>query len=574
MAKNRYPNIILRLIKQLREREKWQEYLCFGLIWVPYALLVKYFWFLTDDAFISFRFARNWALGHGLRYNLWNQTPVEGYSNFLWVVWEGIIEFLGGDLAFWIPLSSFLAGSILLYLLFITLRRRFQLPLVVCFLTLLSLAVFPPFTVWSTSGLATVPFALVMFLTFERLILRRKGPAAVSAGIAGLVLALIRAEGAAWSILIGFVALLSWWLASSGKEKKKISFRPLLIYYGITLVGTALYYAWRYTYYQEYADNIVSAKVSINLFTLGRGFDYTCVYYLTFLTPFLIFPAIFIIFGKGIRSVGIPIQGMAIAVTCYAIVVSGDFMAMGRLFIIGLPFTTLLFGFLLNKSWEQWHSRFSRIVGSSIALICLVIALLPGVDVHLVPEKIRKNFHFRHNSKEFRSEFKQWRYMKDNSLNWTKLGKLLKHYASPGESLVRGPFGAVGYYSNLLIYDNYGLVTPEVVSNSVPAENMRSPGHDKSLPFNYFLKYNPTYIFVYLAHPTEVLGIAGMLFEKSVQLSGMGYYYVPKLYAIDGGDMYLIVHKLIADANYIEFRQGMEEFSQRIKEEFRSIQTQ
>ncbi len=38
--------------------------------------------------------------------------------------------------------------------------------------------------------------------------------------------------------------------------------------------------------------------------------------------------------------------------------------------------------------------------------------------------------------------------------------------------------------------------------------------------------------------------------------------------------MYLIVHKLIAVANYIEFRQRMKEFSQRIEEEVRSIQTQ
>ena len=41
-------------------------------------------WFLTDDAFISFRYARNLLEGHGLVFN--PGEYVEGYSNFLWVL--------------------------------------------------------------------------------------------------------------------------------------------------------------------------------------------------------------------------------------------------------------------------------------------------------------------------------------------------------------------------------------------------------------------------------------------------------------------------------------------------------
>ena len=40
--------------------------------------------FIGDDAFISFRYARNWVEGNGL---VWNAgEAVEGYTNFLWVV--------------------------------------------------------------------------------------------------------------------------------------------------------------------------------------------------------------------------------------------------------------------------------------------------------------------------------------------------------------------------------------------------------------------------------------------------------------------------------------------------------
>ena len=40
--------------------------------------------FIQDDAFISFRYARNFVEGHGLVWNI--GEPVEGYTNFLWVM--------------------------------------------------------------------------------------------------------------------------------------------------------------------------------------------------------------------------------------------------------------------------------------------------------------------------------------------------------------------------------------------------------------------------------------------------------------------------------------------------------
>ena len=41
-------------------------------------------WFLTDDAFISFRYVRNLLEGHGLVFNPGERF--EGYSNFPWTL--------------------------------------------------------------------------------------------------------------------------------------------------------------------------------------------------------------------------------------------------------------------------------------------------------------------------------------------------------------------------------------------------------------------------------------------------------------------------------------------------------
>jgi len=46
---------------------------------------VLFYPFTIDDAFISFRYAKHWAEGHGLVWNI-GEAPVEGYTNFLLVV--------------------------------------------------------------------------------------------------------------------------------------------------------------------------------------------------------------------------------------------------------------------------------------------------------------------------------------------------------------------------------------------------------------------------------------------------------------------------------------------------------
>ena len=47
------------------------------------AALAAHLDLLCDDAFISFRYARNLARGDGLVFNPGESPPVEGYSNLL-----------------------------------------------------------------------------------------------------------------------------------------------------------------------------------------------------------------------------------------------------------------------------------------------------------------------------------------------------------------------------------------------------------------------------------------------------------------------------------------------------------
>src|SRR5262245_2787031 len=54
---------------------------------------------LTDDAYISMRYARHLVDGHGLVWNV-GEAPIEGFTNFLWVLWISVLTKLFGDPAY------------------------------------------------------------------------------------------------------------------------------------------------------------------------------------------------------------------------------------------------------------------------------------------------------------------------------------------------------------------------------------------------------------------------------------------------------------------------------------------
>ena len=99
------------------------------------------------------------------------------------------------------------------------------------------------------------------------------------------------------------------------------------------------------------------------------------------------------------------------------------------------------------------------------------------------------------------SEFEKWESMRDNPIYRAQLAPALNQLAKPGDSLVVGAIGSVGYYTNLYIYDMNGLVTPKVAQREVTGP-LIMPGHDKHVPYNFFLKDRPTFILATFAPVT------------------------------------------------------------------------
>src|SRR5512135_464280 len=60
--------------------------------------LAWHFRFVQDDAFISYTYAKSLVEGHGLT---WFGDHVEGYTNFLWVLWIALGMKLGVEPVAW-----------------------------------------------------------------------------------------------------------------------------------------------------------------------------------------------------------------------------------------------------------------------------------------------------------------------------------------------------------------------------------------------------------------------------------------------------------------------------------------
>ena len=64
---------------------RWYFLVCVGFI-ITQAYLAQGFWAnCVDDAAISFQYAKNLALGHGLCFHS-SMAPVEGFSNPIWTI--------------------------------------------------------------------------------------------------------------------------------------------------------------------------------------------------------------------------------------------------------------------------------------------------------------------------------------------------------------------------------------------------------------------------------------------------------------------------------------------------------
>ena len=232
-------------------------------------------WFLTDDAFISFRYVRNLLEGHGLVFNPGER--VEGYSNFLWVLeLAGIWRVLGVPpeaAAQWLSVLC-TAGTLgamgwwVLCLPALPHRRR------VAWMMLGLVCSSATFAVWTSGGgLETRQFSCLVVLAVVCLSLHRDRPAGLLAASLSLVgAAYTRPEG-----LLMAAGCFSWFAVQHMGDRgwrglDRTSLRALVCLVVPFVVMVGAHYLFRYAYYGEWLPNTYYAKHIRPWY--GSGFRY------------------------------------------------------------------------------------------------------------------------------------------------------------------------------------------------------------------------------------------------------------------------------------------------------------
>jgi hypothetical protein len=482
--------------------------------WIPAlgfavaALLVVHAVYLAcvaEDAFISFRFARNLVDGHGL---VWNpgEPPVEGYTNFLWLLLSALLLRLGLDPAFGAQVAGVAASLVTL-----SYTHRCGVRLLgwspgVALLPCLFLALSGPFASWAAGGLETNGFGMLLLVgVYHFAAYWRDGRRSdlYACFLALLLSMLTRPEGVLVYALVLGVAV----LASPGRASA--SWRDFSAPVGLSLALFAAYFGWRWSYFGYPLPNTFYAKTGGSTEQYAEGARYALLFLQHYGLPWLPLLALAPLAAAGRAASGERGSGgrlercagwlrerillctcavVAGAYTLYIAWVGGDYMAMYRFFVPILPFLYLLLGGAVRPllAWAalpagpRW----------GVAWGALAIAAL-GTAVHSTPLEqaiFAKPHHMHGNWRGVQTE--RW-----HVARLTLLGRFFADYArGPEESLVTDAIGAISYYSGLRVYGAHGLVDPQAVRQRrrERASGKAWPGHERS-DLVYLFAKRPTF---------------------------------------------------------------------------------
>ncbi len=253
-----------------------------GITWLLLLVHAWYYWpFLSDDTLISLRYADRLVDGLGLTWT--SGKPVEGFSNFSWVLLHAGLHALGLDL---IVACRILSLGMMLALPVVIFRSKIQtLTGTALNILLLSSA---PFAIWAIGGLETGLFALLIAIS-----LNLSGPVILKSqpkdwwllSFALGVLCLTRPEGPLICVILFAGVLIGRhqpggsWLREALTQWRM----PLipLIAYGCLL-------AFRLWYYGEWFPNTAYARVAPGYIYVKMGIKYVLTM-LAFTMPVLLF---------------------------------------------------------------------------------------------------------------------------------------------------------------------------------------------------------------------------------------------------------------------------------------------
>jgi arabinofuranosyltransferase len=456
--------------RRIEGRERWVE----AFLYVSALIVGWWVRFAQDDAFITFRFARNLARGHGLVFNPGER--VEGYTNFLWTWIMVIPEKLGWNTPIFAQVLSlvFMVATVAVFLRFADrVLGNHRMALVAGFALVANMT----FLGYATGGLETMMQTFFIMGVAALLVPVRGGGAdehlvarRLVAGLLGGLAILTRLDS---TVLVAAWFCVHLWPVIRERTDGRAS---RLLVGVVTLGGPVLlvvvpWLVWKYDYYGSIVPNTFYAKSASNPLI---PFLYGVIYLLSFFASYFAF-----VFIRRYRRLGtgffaLPGTKAAFAVVpvwfLYICVVGGDFMEF-RFIVPVIPVLALLAGYLIDH--YRRPIRHTLLI-ALLLFVSLLHRVLPGATFPVLTF----------------TDINHW--PNESQTTWFAMGKLLGSTFPGGidaagqPSIALQPLGVISYFSDLPAVDMLGLTDKWVARNGDPIP-IYYPGHVRMAPVHYLV---------------------------------------------------------------------------------------
>jgi len=425
-----------------------------------------YWQWTEDDAFITYRYARNVARGEGFVFNPGER--LEGYSNFTWVLLGAVAENAGWDPERTAKSVGLAAGIVALLLSWAVARKAWPQCGLCALLAPYTLAMSPVLAQHAVAGLETSAFAALLAGALLLAASNRRPGAGHSIGLAVvlLLLSLTRPEGA---LVAGALLVMRWLLlarkdAGAGRHLAGVSVVFILL--------LTTYIAWRWSYYDAAFPNTFYAKARGGLHGIYDGVQYTLDFTRDSGGPlFVALSLVPVLLGPVPPALWMGL-GVLATYLVFIVLAGGDWMYHYRFFAHVLPVLAALIAVGLARMLDLVHAGTWRALAvyATAALVLLVTFMGIGntelrVARAVLPALASHNY---------------------LSQNYEELGLWFAENTAEDATVAISDVGAVGYYSERRILDMFGLIDPRIA-------RLRGRMHYKADP-RYVLSREPDYI--------------------------------------------------------------------------------
>ena len=468
----------------------------------------------TDDAFISYRYARNLVDGLGLVYNTGER--VEGMTNLFWTLLVAAGLALGFEAKAVGHALGVASGAGVLWLTYLYARTgRERLRCWVAGIAPWLVLSFLSFAYWTTSGMETPLFTALVTAT---LVAHARGRLAW-ATLAAFLASATRPDGVLVAGVVFGLHVLGSWRA----ERWRALLWPAV--YALLMLGLTLF---RLAYYGSPVPNTFYAKVG-GVPPL-HGVYYALGFFAAGVWP-LLFPAAFALAREARwRAAAV----YALVVTAYVVAVGGDAFPYSRFFVPLLPALAAMavrgaalalergrlaggiawaciaivvgvnyFGLytwgvglcvlVLALAWAVaagWERRRPAPLPTLVALLAVALqvgGVYPSLEGRVAGASGRRT----------RAASLQHNHDYNERLERLALrrARLLRERDGRTPLVATGGIGAFGYYAGVPILDLFGLIDPEIAHSQVQRPGLAAPGHLRSNA-DYVFARRPDYILI------------------------------------------------------------------------------